>query len=884
VLAARIAVLVTIAIAAFYIAAAVLPWLSTVNAAVLAPPAPNALLGLLLSGLSILLAVPTERSRRRTIASRTLAALVLALGVVAAFERATATELLLDRAIAHAHAHFPAEPPRVPAPLGAASLVLLGASLLSFDVEVRGRRPAQLFAAAAGAIAYVTAIARLYRAEVAQLAPSAHEPWLPLIGAIAFAALSLAILLARADRGTMARLVRDGPSGAVVRWIVVPLFAVPTALGAIAVVLLDARMLGVPAALAAVALLTIVLSGVALFATARAIDRARMAQLETEARFTEIFESASDAIVVFDGRGAITFANSAAGRLFGRPQSELLASRIQELLHIEIGDGPARAETTALRRDGAEVPVEVALTPQKVGDDVRITAIVRDASERVRTEAELRRWKELVECAAWGVVVGSSSGRFELVNPAFAAMHGYSIDELLGRPAEVVFAEEERRHLAQHLREVHELGHHTFESMHVRKDGSKFPVIIDANAVRDAEGKVLYRVVYVQDISERKAFEAARARDGEERERLVQSLAEERAWLRTVIEQSPVGILFIEGVDAPRAYVNARAEALRGGPIGPGPNWMPAGTIFTRDGRALARSELPSVRALRGEEVSNGEYVDRLPDGREVPILVNATPLRDARGTVRGAVVTLSDITVIRELERLRDEWTSLVAHDLRQPVQVIALASAMLDRVLGDDGSGARANERIRSAAKRLQRMVDDLLDLSRLDARKLELSRRRLGLGELVREIAERPSEATDGHAIEVVIRGEDTSVSCDADRIDQIVGNLLSNAAKYGAKAAPIRVEVVARSDEVEVAVTNDGPGIPPGELEHLFSRFFRSAGARASGVRGVGLGLHICRGLVEAHGGRIWAESTLGASTTFRFTLPRNGARDSAISLA
>jgi signal transduction histidine kinase len=295
--------------------------------------------------------------------------------------------------------------------------------------------------------------------------------------------------------------------------------------------------------------------------------------------------------------------------------------------------------------------------------------------------------------------------------------------------------------------------------------------------------------------------------------------------------------------------------------------------IVHPDGTPVAFAELARVRALRGERISSVEMHIIRTDGRAIPVLVSAGPIRDAAGEIAGAVVVFEDITVLKDLERLRDEWTSIIAHDLRQPVSVITGYGGVLAGQIGDeDTPSKRALTHILAAARQLDRMINDLLDVSRIDTRRLTLERQATDLPALVRTVVERAAEITKEHQVQVSIAGEVPEIAVDPGRIEQIVDNLLSNAAKYGSPGAPIRVEVARCASEVELAVVNRGRGIAPEDVPCLFTRFHRTGMAKEDKVPGVGLGLYITKGLVEAHGGRIWVESVPGETTAFRFVLP------------
>jgi signal transduction histidine kinase len=179
---------------------------------------------------------------------------------------------------------------------------------------------------------------------------------------------------------------------------------------------------------------------------------------------------------------------------------------------------------------------------------------------------------------------------------------------------------------------------------------------------------------------------------------------------------------------------------------------------------------------------------------------------------------------------------------------------------------------ESILTGAKRMERMVSDLLDASRIEARRLTLAKEPVDLPGLVREVVERAIETTRGHRVVVEIRRDIATIQADPARLEQILGNLLSNAAKYSYPDTEILVEAEPLPEKVMVSVTNQGGGIAPEDSEALFSRFSRTRAAVEGKVPGLGLGLYITKGLVEAHRGEIWVESEKGKTTTFRFTLP------------
>ncbi|MGZ3477449.1 MAG: ATP-binding protein, partial [Polyangiales bacterium] len=288
-------------------------------------------------------------------------------------------------------------------------------------------------------------------------------------------------------------------------------------------------------------------------------------------------------------------------------------------------------------------------------------------------------------------------------------------------------------------------------------------------------------------------------------------------------------------------------------------------------GEPLPWEEHPLHRAgVRGELVSAVELIAVARDGSRVPVLASASPLPRDESGLHGAVAILQDITRHKEVERLREEWTAIVAHDLRQPAALVSLAAELLHRRhLGSEDE--KLVERIRSGAGRLRKMIEDLLDYAQIEAGHLRIAPRSVDVTALVCEVVERVGQTAQGRPVRLVRDGV-ARAEVDPDRIDQVVTNLLSNAVKYGASGTDITVAIEARPGEIEIAVTNRGPGLSRDELGKLFAKFHRAKSASAAGAKGIGLGLFITKGIVEAHGGRIWAESTPSETTTFHVVLP------------
>jgi PAS domain S-box-containing protein len=502
-----------------------------------------------------------------------------------------------------------------------------------------------------------------------------------------------------------------------------------------------------------------------------------------------------------------------------------------------------------------------------------------DADDLARERAQVRlraseaRTRELFEQAAEGIFIADLDGRYIDVNGAACRMLGRAREEIVGQLIRSFLDPADVARLARAKQDLLAGGVQVSEWRLRRADGSWLPVEVNTKILADGRWQA-----FARDITERKQNEREAAGAREADRRLYAGEAARRAWLMSIIDQMPEGVLLLNeggGVEAMnRALLTLATEPSGSADLGGNPSLF---DVRAPDGSPIPFNDYLVVRALRrGEVATDREHLVRLSDGRFVPVLVSAAPVRDATGRITGAVAIVRDITARKQLERLREEWASVVAHDLRQPVGAISLTAESLFRLHGGElpDKERKAVDRIRSASKRLNRMIEDLLDASRIEAKQLSVEPRAIDFRAIVDAVLESHREGTS--TIRVVAEGE-TWAWIDPDRIHQVLDNLLSNAGKYGRPDTEIRIDCLDRGEMLEVVVTNQGPGIPAEELPQLFSRFGRTRDARADRTPGIGLGLYIARGLVEAHGGRIWAESVPGATTSFHFTIPATSHR-------
>ena len=353
-----------------------------------------------------------------------------------------------------------------------------------------------------------------------------------------------------------------------------------------------------------------------------------------------------------------------------------------------------------------------------------------------------------------------------------------------------------------------------------------------------------------------------------------------RADLEALVETSPVAVVVFDARTGRPVSFNREArrlvEGLRTGDQPP-EALLEVLTCRFADGGEVELAELPLARVLGDATAMRAEEVElSVPDGRSVRALVNVTPIRGEDGAVVSVVVTLQDLAPLEALERQRAEFLGLVSHELRTPLAAIKGSAAA---VLGAAPALAQAEVHqffriIDTQADHMQGLIGNLLDAGRIEAGTLSVAPEPSEVAALVERARTTFLSGGARHGVRIDLPEALPAVMADRERIVQVLSNLLSNAARHSPESSPIRVEAAHDGAHVAVSVADEGRGVPPEMLGQLFRKHVALEGGDAEGgIAASGLGLAICKGLVEAHGGRIRAESAgLGRGARFTFTLP------------
>ena len=345
--------------------------------------------------------------------------------------------------------------------------------------------------------------------------------------------------------------------------------------------------------------------------------------------------------------------------------------------------------------------------------------------------------------------------------------------------------------------------------------------------------------------------------------------------LETLIDTSPVGVAVFDGRTGAPLSFNREAARIVDGLRSPGqpPEQLLEVMSYRRaDGRKVASFDI-ARELIGGDRVRAEEIVIEVPDGRSVTTLVNGTPIRSEDGEVESVIVTLQDMTALEETERLRAEFLAMVSHELRTPLtSVKGSIATLLDPPTTLGPTEMRQFHRIiDSQIDRMHVLISDLLDVARIETGTLAVSPEPTDVAILAGEARNGFHSGGSRHHVEIDLAQDLPWVMADRLRMVQVLSNLLTNAGRHSPGSSTIRVSAEREGVHVAVSVSDRGRGIPAESLPHLFRKFSRIESQEQGGD--TGLGLAICKGIVEAHGGRIWAESDgPGLGARFTFTLP------------
>lgn len=607
---------------------------------------------------------------------------------------------------------------------------------------------------------------------------------------------------------------------------------------------------------------------------------------EAKALLAAIVESSEDAIISKDLSGTILSWNVGAERLFGYTSGEAVGRSItlvippdrldeepQILERLRRGERVEHFETVRMAKGGRLIDISLTISPVRNADGQIIAAskVARDVTARKRAEASVRegegRFRALVTAtsdavyrmsADWAEVRHLVGGEFiaEAGGPSRSWVEKYIYPD--DRPRVVASIREAIR-----TRSIFEMEHRV-----VRVDGTLGWTFSRAVPLLDDKGEIVEWFGAASDVTARKQAEEALARVTEESER--------RKRLYEAILSSTPDFVYVFSLDHRVLYANDALVAMWG--VG-----NPVGKTFLEIGYEpwhadLHVREIDQVRAtkkpIRGEVPFTGTNGRKIYDYIFVPVIGTDGEVEAVAGTTRDVTDRKTMEEELRDAGRKKDDFIALLAHELRNPLapirnglQVIRMSE---DKDVRRDSQGMMERQ-----LSHMVRLIDDLLDVSRINRNKMELRRARMLLADAVSSAVEtaRPVIDSEGHELTVSLPGQPVFLDADLTRLAQVFSNLLTNSAKYTPRGGRIWLSAERRAGEVAVSIRDTGIGIPADSLGKIFNMFSQVDRSVERSTGGLGIGLALVKGLVEMHGGRVTAESAgEGAGSTFTVTLP------------
>lgn len=644
---------------------------------------------------------------------------------------------------------------------------------------------------------------------------------------------------------------------------------------------------------------------------------------ETMETLQALVQAAPVAIAALDLEGKVEIWNPAAERIFGWSADEVrgkttpivpeeqMAELRRELEAAEKGELIVGRETIRQRKDGTRVRVTLSTAPLRdARGEVRgMMSLLQDVSERKRVEEEQSRLAAILEATPDVVATADPEGRLLYLNQAGKRMLGLTSDDALGEHelADLLTESEVGRILREALPVAIRDGSWGGETLFCRRDGREVPMSQVILAHVDQDGSVRFISTIARDVSDRRRREEELRFLAEASKAFASTLAYDTTLQSLArIGASRLADLCIVDINE-NGTVQRVALAHRDPRQESSLQWLKRyppvdrravgvdAAIRTGRSELVPRVEAAWLRAAARDEAHYRAFLELGPRSAIIVPLVardrtfgaiSLYSLRDdlrfgheqldlAEELSRRAALAVENARLYRdsqEATRIRDEVLRIVAHDLRNPLNTISLSAGLLrETIPGDREAERRQIGVIERSIERADRLIRDLLDVARMAGRHLNVDRKPEDSTRLANEAVDlhRGLARQKGLRLEAEIPESLPAIEADRDRILQVFSNLIGNAIKFTPAGGTITIGAEDADREVRFFISDTGPGISEDQIPHLFDPFWQ---VQRGSSDGAGLGLAIVRGIVEAHGGRIWVESELGVGSTFRFAIP------------
>lgn len=870
---------------------------------------PNTVIGLLLSATSVFFSYEGAPKSTRVL-NISVALVIMSLGFITLSEYLSGMDFGIDRIFVDTVPSDAQPFPGRPSPQASLNFIFFGISILIYNLPFPFIRVGQMCALIVNANSIVSFTGFIFSTEEFYGFP-VYKPAIGMAAptAVTFLMLGVGLLCRRPREGMMSLVTSETKSGGIARSILFAGIFVPPLVGAI-------THIGVSAGLfdegAQISLFTVVIVGIILRTTWKSARYAEKIELKEKAALTEIqianenlnkalderqiffalVENSSDFIGIADPSGKPIYVNPAGRRIVGLPDDvSIETTKIQDyytpeqrsfandvILKSMIEKGYWKGETFFRHwKTEAAVPVSdehFMIRESITGRVLGMGTVTRDISDMMEAKNKLRQSEEQLDLALRGADLGLwdwniKTGKVEF-NTRWAEMRGYHLNEVKPYVDSWISGihPEDLPRVQKTLDDYFNGRISEYESeFRVSTKSGNWIWILDRGKLfeRDSEGRPARMVGTELDITERKRLEEA-VRLNEAKASGIVSISADAI---VSIDEDQKITLFNEGAEQIFGYSNSE---MIGRPI---EILMPE---RFRIGHRHLVEEFAKEKGMSRRKGEKGKSITGLrKNGEEFPAEASISKLEI--GGVKIFTAALRDISdqQNREIQlqraiKTREDVLAIVSHDLKNPVSVIGLSAQMLKRMDEvDTNKIQRIADKIQLSTSQMSQLIGDLLDFSKIESGTFAVEIYAESLNDFLSPIFEGVRTLTESRMqnFDVSLASDLPEVACDADRICQVMSNLLGNAIKFTPEGGIIRVSAIQKNDSIVVTVSDTGPGIPSDQISKIFDRFWQP---KETQKQGSGLGLSIAKGIVEAHGGKIWADSIPGKGANFHFTIP------------
>lgn len=641
--------------------------------------------------------------------------------------------------------------------------------------------------------------------------------------------------------------------------------------------------------------------------------------------FQSIFDGLEDAVICHDLELIITNWNPAAERMFGYTSYDALDENIlflvpedkyneQSVIINSLLEGKRTAgiSTIRLSKDSNAIPVSITFSAisDEEGIVIGVSQIIRNIADEQRAQREQAILAAIIEGSEDAIVSKNLDGIITTWNKGAESIFGYSAEEAIGQHISLLIPQErldEEAHIIENIKQGRKVDH--YHTIRLRQDGTPLDISLTISPIRNKEGIVIGASKVARDITDRRKAESAL-------EQHAKKLAILNSIGKSISERLDVNLILQKVTDATTDLTGAAFGAFFYNKVNSeGESYM----LYTLSGvprEAFSKFPMPRNTAVfhatfSGEGVVRVDDITKdprygqndpyfgMPKGHLPVVSYLAVPVISSSGSVNGglffghpepgrflaehedlvvnvasqAAIALDNSKLFEEVSELsqkKDEFIALASHELKTPLTSMNGFLQIAQRIT-PEGAGRNFIEKSIRQLDKLNTLVSDLFDISKIKAGKLEFHVEELDLSALIVEICDALAQTITPHQIDLGMN-LGLVVMGDRIRLEQVITNLINNAAKYAPNAPEIKVIAEKNKDgEVVVAVKDYGPGINKENQSRIFGQFYRIQNHQRP-VSGLGLGLYITREIIERHGGRIWVESEEGKGATFSFSLP------------